>query len=84
MGGKSNLNLVPAIEEMARQINKVKQEYKTKINELEDGLKALRNLNTVCERCNGSGSIPKPRSCAEDDDRYPVSCPSCHGSGKSK
>ncbi|HBN04362.1 MAG TPA: hypothetical protein DD434_01040 [Bacteroidales bacterium] len=78
------MNLVPAINEMENVINKIKNEYEGKLNELTSGLKVLRKLNTVCERCNGTGKIKKPHTCAEDDDDYDITCPVCHGSGKAK
>lgn len=78
------MNLIPAILEMEDQIVKIKQKHAEKLKEIEDGLIALRKLNTVCERCSGDKTISKPRACAEDDDKYNITCPKCHGTGKAR
>lgn len=82
------MNLVPAIQEMENAIGRLKHEYEIQIKELQNGLKALRQLNTVCEKCDGKGTILRSRACAEDDRPDPNDptdwrkCSECHGSGK--
>lgn len=84
------MNLVPAIREMESAVNKIEYEYKQKVQELKDGLVALRKLNTVCEKCGGEGKYLRSRACAEDDRPDPNdssdyrTCSECHGTGKIK
>lgn len=61
------MNLLPALEEMRRQIQKVKSEKDMELHELEQGLDALKKLNTYCESCGGVGKTLRSRACAEDD-----------------
>lgn len=84
------MNLVPAINEMQKEISNLELEYAGKLKELKDGLRALRQLNTVCEKCEGKGKYLRSRACAEDyrpDPNDPSdykTCPECNGSGLSK
>ena len=61
------MNLVPAIEALEEQMSELEKNYRRERADLEEGLKALRKLNTVCERCKGKGKVLRSRVCAEDD-----------------
>jgi len=85
---KPKLNLVAAIRTTQSEISNMKNRHRKELQPLEDALIALRRINTVCERCNGSGKILRSRTCAEDDRPDPndpsdyVVCPECIGSGE--
>lgn len=85
----NQLNFVPAIREVERQIQIIQKEFDDKIRPYEESLKILRELNQACEQCNGKGRILRSRSCAEDDRPNPDdpsdwhTCPVCKGSGQS-
>lgn len=84
---ENNLNLVPAIKAIEKEINKLNTEHNKKIKPYIDSLMQLREINTACELCYGKGKILRKRSCAEDDKPNPedprdyVICPSCGGNG---
>lgn len=84
------LNLLPAIYGIEAQIRELTAEFNHKIKPYQDSLKALREINEVCEKCGGTGRILRSRSCAEDDPPDPNDpndyniCPVCHGTGLSK
>lgn len=81
----SNLNLVPAILEIEREI-----EYKEKLKPYQNSLSYLKKLNTACLYCNGIGKVLRKRICAEDDRPDPndpndyVYCKQCKGTGLEK
>lgn len=85
-----NVNLVPAIHQIELQILEMEHEYKIKIKPYQDSLKALRKINTACEKCEGRGRILRSRACAEDDAPDPndpsdyIRCDVCNGTGKAK
>lgn len=85
---KEKLNLVPAIRQIEEQIMEIEREYKTKAKPYHDSLKALRQLNTACEKCNGKGKVLRRRVCAEDDRPDPtdprdyIKCDICGGTGR--
>jgi len=84
------MNLIPAIRQMEKEISDREHTFRKEIQELKDGLKALRKINTVCEKCNGKGKYLRPRACAEDDRPNPddptdyLKCSKCNGTGKVK
>lgn len=75
-----NLNLVPAIRAIEKQISELKSEYVKKITPYKESLAKLKEINTACETCCGTGRVFR-RSCAEDEGDY-YTCPDCKGSGK--
>lgn len=83
----SQLNLVPAIRSIECEIDKIKAEYREKLEPYEKSLAALREINMACEVCNGTGKVLRSRSCAEDDRPDPNdprdynTCDKCHGTG---
>ena len=85
---KPKLNLVAAIVATEGEISKMKRRHELELQPMEEALKALRNINTACERCNGQGKVLRCRACAEDDAPDPndprdyVVCPVCLGSGE--
>lgn len=84
------LNLVPAIKEIEQQIRDMEYKHKQTIQPYLDSLSALREINQVCENCNGDGMVLRPRACAEDDAPDPsrledyIVCSVCNGSGRSQ
>lgn len=84
---QENLNLVPAILAMLQEKENVIQVAAQKIREIEDGVKALRKLNTVCEECRGKGKYLRTTVSIEDEasgtqvSRDWVTCHVCHGTG---
>lgn len=84
---KRPINLVPAIKALEEQIKEIRLEYLETVMPYEDSLRELRKLNTVCERCNGTGKLLRNRSCAEDDRPDPEDpndyepCKLCGGTG---
>lgn len=75
-----DLNLVPAIRAIEGQISELKNEYVKKITPYKESLAKLKEINTACESCYGTGKVFM-RSCAEDEGDY-YTCPDCEGSGK--
>ena len=75
-----DLNLVPAIRAIEGQISELKNEYVKKITPYKESLAKLKEINTACESCCGTGKVFR-RSCAEDEGDY-YTCPDCKGSGK--
>lgn len=84
---REKMNLVPAIRQIEEQISEIESEYKIKAKPYHDSLKALRKLNTACEKCAGKGKVLRRRACAEDDRPDPtdprdyIKCDACGGSG---
>lgn len=84
------MNLVHGIKATIAKMEEIDRERDAKIKDLEDGLKALRKINTVCEMCYGDGRVLRKRACAEDDRPDPnlpedmIRCTSCKGTGKAK
>lgn len=78
------MNLVTSIYEAENLKRHITAKYQDEIAAIERTIKQLKQYNTVCTKCNGSGTIYKPRTCAEDDDKYMIKCPQCKGSGLSK
>lgn len=84
------MNLLPAIRETKRQIAEIKNEAERKVYDLDNGLKALRKLNTYCDECDGEGKVLRKRACAEDDRPDPtdprdfLKCNFCNGTGRVK
>ena len=62
----ANMNLVDVIKAIEQKQIELGYEFEEKIEAYEEALVALRNLNTVCEKCNGEGTRWK-RMCAEDE-----------------
>jgi len=77
---KDNVNIIAGLVAIKSQIDIVYQTYEQEISSLEEGIKTLREMNTTCEHCNGSGFLKK-RTCAEDEGEKYV-CSFCKGSGK--
>ena len=73
------MNLTPAIREIEKQINEIKNKHQKELQPYMDSLKSLREINTTCEKCDGSGKVFR-RACAEDEGDY-YSCDACHGTG---
>lgn len=73
------MNLVPAIKEIERQINEIKNKHQNELQPYIDSLKSLREINTTCENCGGSGKVYS-RACAEDDGDY-YFCDDCRRTG---
>ena len=71
------MNLVPAIKEMEKKIREIKSEHDKELKEYEDGLCALRNLNTSCEKCYGKGVISYRATAECDVEEH--TCPECNG-----
>lgn len=84
------MNLIPAINEMRKEIVEARSQLERKVYDLEQGLKALKKLNTYCEECGGEGKKLRSRACAEDDRPNPddprdwLKCNFCHGTGRVK
>ena len=81
-----NIDLMPAITSLRATIQSLEQQKDSALKPYEDGLKALRGQNTVCERCHGEKRVTRPRACAEDDidpndPRDQIKCPDCNGTG---
>jgi hypothetical protein len=77
---KHGANVVPALRIIKEQIDFVNNKYDKEISELEEGLKVIREMNTVCETCTGSGYVYKPRPNVYCE-RERVVCPDCKGTG---
>lgn len=75
-----NLNLVPAIRAIEKQICELEGEFAKKVAPYRESLAKLKEINTACENCGGTGKVFY-RSCAEDEGSDYV-CPDCRGSGK--
>lgn len=90
MSELNQINLLPAIRALDDELTRIAEQYQIKRRELENGLKALRRINTVCEYCGGDKKILRSRACAEDDRPDPndpsdwKKCPCCGGSGRAK
>lgn len=82
-----NLNLVPAIRELEREIRIQESEFNSRMKPYRDSLEHLRKLNTACETCEGTGRVLRSRACAEDDRSDPNDpsdykvCDICKGTG---
>ena len=77
------MDLLPAIKAQLEQMVALEKEYQTKLNGLEMGLEALREMNTTCETCEGLGRFLEavPADSGDDYVRQFVSCPVCKGTG---
>lgn len=84
----AELNLVSAIRTIEEEIRKLTYEFQQKVDPYEKSLKHLKELNTACLKCGGTGKILRSRACAEDDRPDPDDprdwhqCPACRGSGR--
>lgn len=77
------INVIPAMQTIITLIKDNQRKYESDIKELESGLKVIREMNTTCERCEGSGLVSKPRPNVYCEREY-TTCPDCKGKGKSK
>ena len=77
---KDNVNIIAGLIAIRSQIDAVYKSYEKEISSLEEGIKTLREMNTTCEECGGSGFLKK-RTCAEDEGEKYV-CSFCKGTGK--
>lgn len=76
------LNFVSTIKELEQEKRTKEWEHKQNMEELTIAIEKLRELNTVCERCEGAkGSFY--RMIAEADKEW-HKCVVCNGTGKSK
>lgn len=76
------VNLVSAIRKLEEEKREIQKQYKENIAGLDIAIAKCRELNTVCEKCNGvKGS--ECRACAEADREW-HKCSACNGSGKAK
>lgn len=77
---KPDINLVPAIREIEEIIRNLKSKHRKELEPYEQSLDALKNINTACLNCNGTGKVFH-RACAEDEGDY-YTCEECKGTGK--
>ena len=77
-----SVNVIPGLKVIIEQIIAINKHYEPEIISLEEGLKKMREMNDVCENCEGTGEIKK-RACAEDEGTM-YTCPICHGLRKIK
>lgn len=88
-------NLLPAIRTILEQMQELEQDHKAEVADYErkkreytDSLTVLRKLNTVCEKCGGTGKTLRVRACAEDfavdpdDPEDWLTCNRCNGTGQ--
>ena len=75
------INVIPAMKTILDTIKDNEKKLEKQTAELEAGLKVIREMNTTCERCNGSGVVIKPRANAYCEREY-MDCPDCHGKGE--
>ena len=76
---EERLNLIPAIRGIEKQISVIKAKHAQELRPYEESLKHLRELNDICEKCNGTGKVYK-MSYLEDESEY-VKCEACNGTG---
>lgn len=76
----SNINLLPAIREIEKEIQNKQEEFNKEIAPYKESLTYLRQINTACEQCGGEGKKFR-RACAEDEGEY-YPCKACHGTGR--
>ena len=77
------VNVIPAMKVIIEEIKANDKKCKEEVHELEEGLKIIRDLNTTCERCMGSGKVYKPRANSYCERELAI-CPNCNGTGKIK
>ena len=79
---EEGLNLIPAIRGIEKQISVIKAKHAQELRPYEESLKHLRELNDICEKCNGTGSVYEMSS-LEDEGQY-AKCKACNGTGMKK
>ena len=89
------LNLIPIIKEMQKkmselrveqeeEIKKINQKYEEEIQKYNNALSVIRELNEVCEYCEGKGKV-LAKDGVTDPYHTPQSvCPDCLGTGKKR
>ena len=77
------INVIPAMQTVIDTIKDNQRKYEIQVQEIEAGLKVIREMNTTCERCKGSGQVTKPRPNVYCEREY-IDCPDCKGTGKKK
>ena len=82
------MNLVLAIKQIEQKLKRKEYNFNKEIQELKDGLAVLRKLNTICEKCEGTGKYLRIRTSAEDARVEPNNpgdypdCEACERTGK--
>lgn len=59
---------------LEEEIAKRQAEFEKEISPLQAAVDALKNINTVCLRCKGTGKIKKPDAAGQLET---VDCPAC-------
>lgn len=65
-----DLNLVPAIRAIEGQISELKNEYVKKITPYKESLAKLKEINTACESCCGTGKGKHIKDLVENAVQY--------------
>lgn len=82
------LDLLDGIKALEKRRIEINQKYQVEMQGIEEALRLLREMNEVCEECDGQGWHLRPRACAEDDRPDPsdpndrITCTHCHGTGR--
>lgn len=77
----NKVNIIAGLRSILEIIEEEEKKYNSKIEELEQGLKVIKGMNTTCEKCSGSGKVKRPRANSYCEIEM-MTCPVCHGSGK--
>ena len=75
------INVIPAMKTILDTLKDNEKKLEKQTLELEAGLKVIREMNTTCERCRGTGVVAKPRPNVYCDREY-MDCPDCKGKGE--
>ncbi|MEW8963216.1 hypothetical protein [Paraclostridium dentum] len=88
------LNLISVIKELQKKISelrakqeeeieKINQKYKEEIQKYNNALSVIRELNEVCEYCEGVGKVHVKDDSSDPYNRAELmDCPVCLGTGK--
>lgn len=69
-------------EQMESEIKSIKQKYEPTINDYKKALKVLREINEICEYCDGRGGTTLASAAGHNDGKW-VKCEYCNGTGRS-
>lgn len=78
---ENEINVIPAMQTILDTIKDNQKKYERQVKEIEAGLKVIREMNTTCERCKGTGQVQKPRPNVYCEREY-INCPDCKGRGE--